>query len=394
MAKNRLMTRRRTVMLGLGLLAGMGFSTVTGGLKQLKSQMLALDVQQRVKQRTFAVAGNAPLRDRATAKKLLYGAAGEYRTLSSDKEFAACFARECAILVPEGELKWKALRPGPDQFDFTKGDWLAEFAQTHNMLFRGHTLVWHEALPKWFADTVNKENAEQMLLKHIKTVAGHYAGKIHSWDVVNEAVFLEDGLPDGLRNSPWLQLLGPNYINMAFRAAAAADPQALLAYNDFGLDYQDQEPKRVAVLKLLERLKSQGAPVQALGIQAHLWGDNSRNFNPKMLKAFLRNVADLGLKVLITELDVSDKNLPSDVSARDRIVAAVYEDYLSAVLEESAVIAVLTWGLSDRYTWFDWADSRKRADGLPVRPLPLDRGLKRKLAWNAIARTLSQTSNR
>lgn len=384
------MTRRRTVVLGLGVLAGMGLSIGTGGLKQLKGQMQARDV----KQRNFAVAGNAPLRDRATAKKLLYGAAGEYRTLSSDKDFAACFARECAVLVPEGELKWKALRPSPDRFDFTKGDWLAEFAQTHGMLFRGHTLVWHEALPKWFASTVNKENAEQMLLEHIKTVVGHYAGKIHSWDVVNEAVFPEHGLPDGLRNSPWLQLLGLNYIDMAFRAAAEADPQALLVYNDFGLDYQDQEPKRVAVLKLLERLKSQGAPVQALGIQAHLWGDNSRNFNRKMVKAFLRDVADLDLKILITELDVSDKNLPLDISVRDRIIAAVYEDYLSTVLEESAVIAVLTWGLSDRYTWFDWADSRKRADGAPVRPLPLDTALKRKLAWNAIARTLDRAPKR
>ena len=378
------MTRRRTVVLGLGTLAGMGLSTVTGGLRPLKEQIQALHVQRR----NFAVVGNAPLRDRATAKKLIYGAAGEYRTLSSDKEFAACFARECAILVPEGELKWKALRPSPDRFDFTRGDWLAEFARTHNMLFRGHTLVWHEGLPKWFAGTVNKRNAEHILLEHIKTVVRHYAGKIHSWDVVNEAVFPKHGLSHSLRNSPWLQLLGLDYIDIAFRAAAEADPQALLVYNDFGLDYQYQEPKRVAVLKLLERLKLRGSPVQALGIQAHLSGDSSRQFNRKMLKTFLRDVADLGLKILITELDVSDKNLPLDFSIRDRIVAGVYEDYLSVALEEPAVIAVLTWGLSDRYTSFDWTDLGKRADHSPVRPLPLDTALKRKLAWNAIARAL------
>ncbi len=389
MAKKQAITRRRA-LLSLSALAGVGMFSAAGGFKRINNQFLAI----ASKQRNFSVTGSAPLRNRAAAKGLIYGAAASYSKLSSDREFAQKFAQECAIVVPEAELKWDTLRPNPNRFDFTKADWMAKFARSHGMLFRGHALVWHEALPKWFAAAVNKQNAERMLVEHIKTVAGHYAGKIHSWDVVNEAILPEDGRSDGLRNSPWLQFLGPSYIDLAFRVAAEADPHALLVYNDFGLDYQYEESRRVAVLKLLERLKSGGSPVQALGIQAHLWGDKIGKLNLKVLRKFLRDVASMNLKILITELDVADKNLPLNVSVRDRLVAATYEDYLDAVLEEPAVIAVLTWGLSDRYTWLNWSNSRRRLDRWPARSLPLDKDFKRKFAWNAIARAFDAAPKR
>jgi endo-1,4-beta-xylanase len=146
------------------------------------------------------------------------------------------------------------------------------------------------------------------------------------------------------------------------------------------------------VLKLLERLKSKGTPVQALGIQAHLQGNTTR-FNSTKLKAFLGNITDLGLKVLITEMDVRDTKLPEDPILRERIVAGVYEDYLSAVLENPGVIAVLTWGLSDRCTWLSEDKPQKDDKGL-VRPLPLDAQMKRKLAWNAVARTFDKAARR
>lgn len=359
------------------------------GFKHWHNQMQTIGGEER----DFAVVGDAPLRNRAAAKGLIYGAASQYKILSSNPELAVRFAQECAMLVPEVELKWKDLRPNPDSFDFTKSDWLANFARTRGMLFRGHTLVWHRSLPKWFAGTVNSQNAEQILLNHIVTVVKHYAGKIHSWDVVNEAISHKGGRSDGLRKSPWLQFLGPDYIDIAFRAAAEADPQALLVYNDFGLDYDTRkdEAKRTAVLRLLERLKSQGTPVHALGIQAHLYGHETR-FNSSKLKAFLHNIAELGLKILITELDVVDKKLSMDIDVRDRLVAAVYEDYLSVALDEPAVIAVLTWGLSDQYTWLSQIEPRK--DGAPVRPLPLDAQLEYKLTWDAIARAFDRAPMR
>ncbi|SRR5579883_55025 len=389
MPKNRSISRRRALWLGLAGLGSMG------ALAKDKAIDLRLEFQELYNsRRDFTVAGEASLKQRAAAKGLMYGAAVRQHTLSSDTKFAVNFVKECGILVPEWELEWNILRPTPDSFDFRKADWLAQFAQQHRMFFRGHTLVWHDALPGWFGELVDSRNAEQILRKHITTVVKHYAGKVHSWDVVNEVIEPADGRSDGLRKWPWLQFLGPDYIEIAFRTAAEADPQALLAYNEYGVDYHssNDEAKRVAVLKLLERLKSTGTPIHALGIQAHLHASKTR-FNPTRLKAFVRDVADLGLKVLITEIDVRDTKLPEEPALRARSVAGVYEDYLSAVLEEPAVIAVLTWGLSDHYTWL--------AEGIPepndkgrVRPLPLDAQMKRKLAWNAIARAFDKAPKR
>jgi len=380
MSKNWLLTRRSALCLGLGTLAGMG---VLAKSKALNNQA-----------RDFTVVGEASLRERAAAKGLIYGAAAPYRTLSSDTEFAARFPQECAILVPENELKWRALRPSLDRFDFTKGDWLAKFAQTNDMLFRGHTLVWYKGLPKWFKEKINRQNAEQMLIGHIQKVAGHYAGKMHSWDVVNEAIHLADGRTDGLRNLSWLEFLGPDYIELAFRTAKEADPRALLVYNDNDLwsDTPKGEAKKATVLKLLERLKSKGTPVDVLGMQGHLRGHQMDQVNAKKLRAFLANVADLELKIMLTELDVRDHKLPKDINIRDRLVAQAYEDFLSVVLDEPAVMAVMTWGLSDRNTWLSRFAPRK--DSLPVRPLPLDEQLNRKLAWNAMARAFDHAPMR
>ncbi|HLQ23120.1 MAG TPA: endo-1,4-beta-xylanase, partial [Gemmatimonadales bacterium] len=237
----------------------------------------------------------------------------------------------------------------------------------------------------WFAATVNRSNAETILRQHIATVAGRYAGKVHSWDVVNEAIDVAGGRPDSLRASPWLEFLGPDYIRIAFEATAQADPHALLCYNDYGIEFKwpKEHAKRAAVLELLGRLKSSNVPIQALGIQAHLRAGDP-GFSADELATFLRRVADLGLKILITELDADDRALPKDPATRDQAVAKTYESFLSVALAEPAVIAVLTWGLSDRYTYFN--KMRPRADGAPARPLPLDADLKPKPAYDALAR--------
>jgi len=167
------------------------------------------------------------LRDRAAARGLLYGGENQARYLS-DSAFSEAFARECGILLPGLELKWNALRPTPQSFDFSRADALADFAARNGMRFRGHALVWHNALPSWVAGVINQGNAEQFMVEHINTVCGHYAGRMHSWNVVNEAIFPSDGLPGDLRFSPWYFWLGPEYIPLAYHTAAAADPAALL----------------------------------------------------------------------------------------------------------------------------------------------------------------------
>lgn len=320
----------------------------------------------------------------AAKKNILYGAASDYSILSSDSQFVAQYIENCNILVPENGLKWRSLRPSQESFNFTETDWLFRFAETHNLRMRGHTFVWHEAMPRWLRESISRRNAEQLLVNHIETVGKRYAGRVHSWDVVNEAIEVPDGLQNGMRNTPWLEALGEDYIDLAFRAAAQADPAAMRLYNDYGLQYDtpNHNAKRYAALRLLERLQSKGTPIQAFGIQSHLRASETQ-FNPRKLRQFLQDIASMGLKILITELDVSDQGLPADIADRDRLVADAYREYLDVVLDEPAVIAVLTWGLSDRYTWL--SEFKPREDGLPVRPLPLDENLERKPAWYAIA---------
>lgn len=393
MPKNLLINRRNALRLGLGTLAGVG-SLAVG--KNLHSRRQIPAPTDRSKAPTAA--GKASLKERAAAKGLIYGAAMRRDDLVSNKTLAARFAQECSLLVPELELKWSAgnklLRPNPYSFDFAAADWMAKFAKSHDQRFRGHTLIWHNSLPAWFKDKVNRQNAEQLLVKHIKTVAGHYAGEMHSWDVVNEAIEPADGRSDGLRKTPWLEFLGPNYIDLAFRVAAKADPKALLVYNDYGTEYDTRadDAKRTAILKLLERLKSKGTPIHAFGMQSHLWATQRLRLNPKKLRSFLRDVASLDLKILITELEVVDKELPASSVVRDRAVAKTYEDFLSVALDERAVIAVVTWGLSDRYTYV--SEFYPRPDRAPVRPLPLDANFKPKPAWNAIARAFDSAPKR
>lgn len=281
---------------------------------------------------------------------------------------------QAGILVAENAMKWSALRPTPAGYDFAASDRLFDFAHVGGQLVRGHNLCWHEQLPAWFASVATPENAASLLTQHIQRVAGRYAGRVQSWDVVNEVVHPPDGRPDGLRNSPWLRLLGPGYIELAFRTAAQADPQARLTYNDYDieLDTPDQEVKRGQVLLLLRRLHARGIPVGAVGIQSHLQATGPQP--GAGLVQFIREVASMGMEVYITEMDVNTHALPGDAAAQDDAVALVYDRYLRLVLPEPNVKACLTWGITDAHTWLNqtpkpWAE---RPDGTRQRPLPFD----------------------
>jgi endo-1,4-beta-xylanase len=380
-------------LFGLGLAALIGLNTLVSAKPQQTSGISATGSNPR----DFKIVGKGSLKQRAAAKGIIYGTESTYDGIRSDKKLATLIGKESMMLVPGWELKWdvgnQPLRPDFTSFDFTRADWMVKFASSNRMMLRGHVLVWHESLPAWFAQKVTKKNAKQVLTEHIQKVAGRYAGKMHSWDVVNEAIAVYEGQPLGLRKTPWLELLGQDYIEIAFRAAAKADPKALLVYNDYGLEYDtpEDEAKRTAVLKLLKHLKSRGVPINALGIQSHLDAHETR-FNAKKFRAFLKQVAALDLKIMITELDVNDQKLPANPAVRDRIIAGVYEDYLSAALSEKSVTTVVTWGITDRFTWL--SNHRPRGDGAALRPLPLDRNLKPKLVWNAMARAFDRAPKR
>jgi len=346
--------------------------------------------------RGLAQTAGVSIRAAGAGRGILAGCAANVRALRSDPAYKRLLQEQVGIVVGESEFKFGPLRPSPTTFFFEDADYLAAFAEENGMKLRGHNFVWHRQLPKWFDGYVTKENAEQVLVSHIEQVGGRYAGKIHSWDVVNEAVQVSDGLPGGFRDSTWQKMLGgtgavPEYIDVAFRTARRVDPRALLVYNDYGIEGEDEgsAKKRAAVMGLLRAMQRQKIPLDGLGVQSHISAVGKDGHVPVYGEGLMRMIADvrkMGLKVLVTEMDVNDRYVAAEVETRDAAVALMYGSYLGTVLQDPAVIAVLTWGITDKYTWLNGEDSR--ADGQPERPLPFDAALQPTPAFAAEVRAL------
>jgi len=344
------------------------------------------------------VGGPNSLRAHAAARGRLFGVAVnpailDVETLAAGHmtdRYTLLVATQASIVVAENSMKWAALMPTAGTYDFSQADRLMQFAGVAHQSVRGHNLCWHLGLPPWFKETATKENARKLLTEHIKTVAGRYRGQMHSWDVVNEALEPADQRPDGLRKSPWLELVGPDYIELAFRTASEADPQAKLTYNEFGieLDTPEQRQKRSQLLLLLRRLKARGVPLHAVGVQSHLQADGPQP--GAGLQSFIREAAKMDLEVYITEMDVNTRNLAVGPEEQDAAVAKVYTDYLNLVLAEPNVPVVLTWGITNALSWLNDPDRSefKRPDGSPQRPLPFDDNLKPTPAFHALRAAL------
>ncbi|MGA3046924.1 MAG: endo-1,4-beta-xylanase [Terracidiphilus sp.] len=345
--------------------------------------------------------GAGSLRAHAAARGLLYGTAVMPQLLDIDgfaagktaDPYTQLIAKQANILVAETSMKWGPLRPTPDTFDFTQADRMMRFASLADQRVRGHNLCWHENVPGWLTATANKDNARQILTHHIEVVAAHFRGKLHSWDVVNEAIKPTDGLPDGLRKTIWFDLIGPDYLELAFRTAAAADPQAKLTYNDYGieLDTPAQSEKRAKVLVLLRRFKAKGVPIHAVGVQSHL--DATGPQPGRGLREFIREAAKMDLEVYITEMDVNTHAVVGGPDAQDAAVAAVYLDYLRLVLAEPNVPIALTWGITSANSWLNklHGSQSTRADGARERPLPFDDDLKPTSAFVALREAIDAT---
>lgn len=327
------------------------------------------------------ISGPASLRAQAAQHGLLAGFALSTASLRTSDIYRRTAAEQCGIAVSENSMKWGALRPSASQFSFDDADTFVQFCETHHIKMRGHNLCWHESLPAWLTQTATPENARALLQEHIRTVAGRYRGRMHSWDVVNEAIHPEDGRPDGLRDSLWLKLIGEDYVETAFRTAREADPHALLTYNDYGIEAETHEDaaKRAAVLLLLRRLRQRNVPLDAVGIQSHIKA--GARYGPG-LRSFIRSCREINLQVFVTEIDVDDRELPSNPAQRDLGVAETYAAYLQAVLAEPNVHAVLAWGVDDAQTWLN--QHNPRPDHEPQRPLLFDRLFHPKPAFAAV----------
>jgi endo-1,4-beta-xylanase len=329
----------------------------------------------------FVTAGTAaPASERA--RPIPYGSAVRAGALATDVAYREAIVANCDIIVPEGEMKWPDVHPARDRFDFEKADALVDFAREHKIEIRGHTLAWYGGMPDWTNEIASRAEAEGELVGHIETVVSRYRGDIVSWDVVNEPLIDWPEDANSLRPSIWTRQLGPDYIPIALKTTARVDPTTRLVLNEYDVEYKGERfaARRKALIQLLRSLRDRDVPLHAVGLQSHLFGD--RALDRDALQAFLREVVALELDVLITELDVIDYEFPADFGQRDARVAATARNYLDAVCEVVHPKALLTWGLTDRYTWVPtWF---KRADGLPNRPLPLDADLKPKPLFDVI----------
>jgi endo-1,4-beta-xylanase len=356
-----------------GVLQGLAAAALTPGLAQ-------------------AAAGEPSLKEAAAKAGLFYGSNSESDIATAPAAYRALFVEQCALFG--ASLNWKDLAPTRDGADPAHEPANTRFAIEHGLDLTGGHLLWFESIPSWFAALDDPVQIQAAALSHIAAAVGHYKGQVFAWNVVNEALKPGDGRPDGLRQSLLLKRLGPDFFSIAFQAARRADPGAFLVYNDYDLemDRPDHEAKRTALLHLLDRFAADEAPVDAVGLQSHLALDGSSRFDEKRYRAFLAELASRKLRIIISELDVVDVAAPTDHAARDQAVADLYARFLATALDERAVMAVVTWGLSDRYTWLIPSNSPKyaRADGEAGRPLPFDDAFAPKPAFDAVRRAFEQ----
>jgi len=330
----------------------------------------------------------------AHAKGFHFGTALGVRSLT-DPGYLDIVRAQCGLIVPENELEMPVIQPQPGEFHFERGDAIAAFTSANDMQMRGSCLLWHHprGLPHWLdgydfgSDPVAA--AEKLLTYHITLTAGHFNG-IVSWDVVNEAV---DNLTGEMRETPLSKAVGSaqKVLEIAFRAARVNLPGVELVYNDYMGWTSGDAPHRNGVLKLLERFRKGGVPVNSLGLQSHIGagtqdGNASRSFDARDERAwrkFLEEVTGMGYGLLITGFDVHDGPLPADFTQRDQAVAALGRAYLELTLSFPQLNAVVCGGLMDTHTWLQGRDPR--ADGLPKRPTPYDNHYQPKPLREAIA---------
>ena len=245
---------------------------------------------------------SASLRERFKDDFLVGVALNPRQFSDTDPKTTSVITQEFNCATAENDMKWEALEPKPDTFRFERADKFVEFCRKHDLVVIGHNLCWHAQLPSWVSkpdpgqETLTKDVLLARLKNHIQTVAAHFRGKVLGWDVVNEAI--NDGNGE-YRNSVFFRVIGKEYIALAFKWAHEADPEAELYYNDYNLDADDA--KRARAIELVKYLREQGAPIHGIGLQGHY---NLSTPTAAKIDETIRMFADLGLKVVITELDV------------------------------------------------------------------------------------------
>ena len=332
----------------------------------------------------------------ASARGIAFGSMAEPRSVIADPASAALIARQSAI-VANAQFHWLPTTKSPGAEDLSRAETIQSWAETRRLAVRGHAMLWHLQTPEWWAARTDRGAARREMLDHVTALARRFAGRIASWDVVNEMIRADDGQPMGLRDGPFVRLVGPDYVALALEAAHAADPRARLAINDYGMeaDNAGARAKRRAFLSLLDGLKARGAPITSVGLQSHLTA-GLPDFSEASFRAFLRELAARDVSIVLSELDVVDRPAPADEGLRNRMVADSIRRYLDVAFDEPRVGTLIVWGITDRYNWV--ADlslpAHRRDDGARPRPSLYDRDLRPKPAVEAVAAALRAAPSR
>ncbi|OHE92047.1 glycosyl hydrolase family 10 [Colletotrichum orchidophilum] len=309
------------------------------------------------------------------AGKKYFGAASDNSELS-DTAYVAILKEMFGQITPGNGQKWQFTEKSQGVFSYANGDVIADYAKTNSKLLRCHTLVWYSQLPTWVSSgTWTKDQLTSIIDTHISNVVGHYKGQCYAWDVVNEALN-EDGT---YRDSVFHKVLGTDYIPIAFKAAAAADAGAKLYYNDYNIELAGNKQKEV--LNIIKNIKTAGARIDGLGLQAHLIVGSAGSRSA--LSAVLKSYVDAGVtEVAYTELDIRHTSIPANAAAQEQ-QATDYVSVVGACLDILECVGVTIWDYTDKYSWIP---SVFPGTG---EALPWDKDLKPKPAYTSISSLLA-----
>ncbi|GAA4063986.1 non-reducing end alpha-L-arabinofuranosidase family hydrolase [Streptomyces shaanxiensis] len=280
-----------------------------------------------------------------------------------DSTYSTILDREFNMITPENEMKWDTVEPSRGKFNFAPADSIVSHASAHGQRLRGHTLVWHSQLPGWVSSITDAGTLRSVMNNHITQQMAHYKGKIHSWDVVNEA--FADGPGGQLRSSVFRDVLGNGFIEEAFRTARKADPAAKLCYNDYNIENWS-DAKTQGVYKMVKDFKSRGVPIDCVGLQSHFGAGGP----PASFQTTLSKFAALGVDVQITELDIAQAS------------TTAYTNAVKACMNVARCTGITVWGIRDSDSWRTGEN-----------PLLFDAGGNKKPAYGAVLTALGGGSS-
>ena len=338
---------------------------------------------------TSSFAAEETLRSLAEERGRYIGAIlnSEWFNNAIESQFEEIHKAQFNAVVAENEMKFDATEPSENTFNYTKGDKMVEYAQANGMRVRGHALAWHSQVPGWVNNYKGqKEKLLEVLKNHIDNVVGHWKGKVAEWDVVNEAI--NDDNNHGWRSngSVWFETIGEEFLDSAFVWAHAADPDAELCYNDYAIEWGlGSGSKAGFVLEQVKRWKANGIPITCVGTQTHI--EISHETTPKNVRDFAKALAELGVTLNITELDIGfPQGSANSLGASDyEKQGHLYRQFMDVFLEEPNMGEFVIWGLTDAHSWLDGQQGKTQG-------LIYDKQYKAKPAYDSLVASLKAHS--